>query len=112
MPIHSKNKGKLGELEVRDLLRRFGFDARRGQQFAGGGDSPDVIHSMTGFHIEVKRTESLSLYEAMAQADADRKTHEDAIVFHRRSKKPWLVIMDAERFLALMNELYEPAEKE
>lgn len=108
MAKHSRDKGKRGELEVAELLRKFGFDARRGQQFAGGGDSPDVRHDMAGFHIEVKRTETFSLYDAMAQAERDKKAEEDALVFHRRNGKSWMVVMDAERFLKLVREyLYE-----
>jgi len=97
-----RDKGKTGELEVRDLLRRFGFEARRGQQFRGGPGSPDVVHSIEGFHMEVKRTEILSLYPAMDQATRDKAPGEIPVVFHRRSHKPWLVILDAEEFLMLL----------
>ena len=31
----SRNKGKRGELELAHVLQEHGFDARRGQQFAG-----------------------------------------------------------------------------
>lgn len=99
MSVHSRNKGKRGELEVAELLRQHGFEARRGQQFAGGTDSPDVVHSLPNFHIEVKRTETLSIYEAMMQAERDRKSTDRPIVFHRRSGKRWLVIMEAGDFL-------------
>ena len=34
--MNSRNKGKRGEREFAALLREHGFDARRGQQFAGG----------------------------------------------------------------------------
>lgn len=102
MPINSRAKGKVGELEVAELMRKHGFDARRGQQFAGGGDSPDVVHNMTGFHVEVKRTDRLALWDAYKQAHRDKKPSEDAVIFHRANGKPWVVVMDAEKFLALM----------
>ena len=102
MPINSRDKGKLGELEVRDLLRKFGFEARRGQQFQGGPGSPDVVHSLEGFHFEVKRVESLLLYPAMDQANRDKSPGEVPVVFHRRNKKPWVVVIDAEDFLMLL----------
>lgn len=95
----SKTKGKVGEREIAELLRRFGYEARRGQQFAGGGDSPDVVHNMAGMHIEVKRSETFSLYAALDQANADKKPKEHALIFHRRNGKPWVVVMDAEAFL-------------
>ncbi len=100
----SRDKGKRGELEVAALLKAHGFDARRGQQFAGGPGSPDVVHSMDGFHIEVKRTETFSLYDALAQSNADKKPGEDSVLFHRRNGKSWVVVMDAEAFLKLMRE--------
>ncbi len=64
----SKEKGKHGEREVAELLRKYGFDARRGQQFSGGDGSPDVVHNIEGLHIEVKRTEKFDLESAMTKA--------------------------------------------
>lgn len=108
MPINSRDKGKVGELEVAALLKKHGFEARRGQQFSGGGDSPDVVHNLDGFHIEVKRVENFSLYTALDQANRDKKPNDDAILFHRRNKKPWVVVMDADKFLQMMREfVYE-----
>lgn len=95
----SKEKGKLGEREVAAILRDRGFQARRGQQFAGGGDSPDVVHTVPGLHIEVKRTETLSLYTAMGQAEEDAPTDQIPVVVHRRSNKPWLLVMKLDDFL-------------
>lgn len=112
MGAMSRTKGKVGEREVAALLKKHGFTARRGQQFAGGGDSPDVVHSMDGFHIEVKRSETFALYDALAQADKDKKVGEDSLVFHRRNNKPWVVAMDAEAFLKLMAQYVYSAPKE
>ena len=100
--VNSNQKGKRGEREVAALLRDYGFEARRGQQFAGGGDSPDVVHTMDGYHIEVKFTEALSLYKAMDQAIEDCKPGDTPIVFHRRKHKPWLAIIDAESLVDLI----------
>lgn len=108
MAINSNAKGKVGEREVAALLREHGFEARRGQQFAGGGDSPDVVHSMAGFHVEVKRTENFMLYPALAQATKDKKEDEDALILHRRNNKPWVVVMLAEDFLRIARQyIYE-----
>ena len=97
-------KGKAGEREAAELFRKFGFEARRGQQFSGGGDSPDVVHNMEGFHVEVKRTERFALWAALAQAKKDKKAGDTPLVLHRMNRKPWVVVMDAEDFLALMRE--------
>jgi Holliday junction resolvase len=41
--MNSREKGKRGERQWRDELRAQGFAARRGQQFSGSPDSPDVV---------------------------------------------------------------------
>ena len=65
-------KGKRGERDWRDELRAHGYEARRGQQFSGSPDSPDVVcPALPGFHFEVKHTERLNVHEAMAQAIDD-----------------------------------------
>ena len=90
----SLTKGKVGEREVAAELRRlFGVDARRGQQFHGGSDSPDVVTDIPGVHIEVKRTERLSLYPAMRQAIGDAGSDKVPVVFHRQNREDWLVIV-------------------
>lgn len=101
MPINSKQKGARGEREVRDLLIRFGYDARRGQQFAGNPDSPDVISNLEGIHIEAKFVESLNLYKAFEQAERDCGG-KCPTVWHRKTRSPWLITMKAEDFLAML----------
>lgn len=107
MPTNSKRKGKEGELEVVKLLRDHGFNARRGQQFKGSPDSPDIIleECPVDHHVEVKRTESLSLYKAMEQASKDASKTQVPIIFHRRSKQAWLVIMQASEYLDILQRL-------
>ena len=49
-----RDKGKRGERMHAKVLRELGFsDARRGVQYAGGPDSPDVV-GIPGAHAEVK----------------------------------------------------------
>ena len=103
----SKDKGKVGEREVAALLKEYGFVARRGQQFSGRGDAPDVVHNMQGLHIEVKRTERLSLYEALEQAREDMNEGSVPVIFHRRSRKEWVVVLPASDFLTMMQEIYD-----
>ena len=98
-------KGKVGEREWANVLKEHGYTgARRGQQFKGGGDSPDVL-GLPGIHQEVKRVEKLHLYKAMEQSKRDAADGEIPIVIHRQNRQPWVVIMDAEDFL----DLYEKA---
>ncbi len=103
----SRDKGKRGELEAAELIRRFGFEARRGQQFRGGPGSPDVAHSIPGVHVEVKRTERLALYPALEQAAEDTPFGGKPVVLHRPSRKDWVAVMYAGDLLFLLRELME-----
>ena len=100
--INSKMKGKRGELEVAEFLRHFGYTARRGQQFSGSSDSPDVVHSIEGLHIEVKFTESFNAYKAMEQAEDDCGKEDIPVVFYRKKRKRWMVLINAEDFMKLL----------
>ena len=95
--MHRRNKGARGEREWAEFLRhRMGCkDARRGQQFSGSPDSPDVVGGIPGTHPEVKRTERLSLYAAMRQA-IDDCGESVPYVAHRRNREDWLVVIRAE----------------
>lgn len=103
---NSRQKGKRGELEVVHLLREQGFEARRGQQFKGTEDSPDVIHNMEGFFIEVKLRQAFNLHDTIDKAQ-EEAAGETPIVFHRKNGKPWLVTMTAEDFFETIEELYD-----
>ena len=70
--MNSRQKGARGERLWRDQLRENGWDARRGQQFSGGAESPDVVCESLGWlHQEVKCVERLNIEDAMAQARRD-----------------------------------------
>lgn len=103
MAINSRTKGKQGELEIAHFLKDHGIDARRGQQFSGSPDSPDVVADMPGIHIEVKRVESFNLRKAMEQAerDADGKT---PVVFQRGNRQRWVAVLYLEDFLKFYKE--------
>lgn len=103
--MNSRQKGARGEREWRDQLRAAGYTARRGQQFAGGTDSPDVIcDELCGLiHFEVKRVESLNLAAAMEQAKRDA-VGKVPVVAHRRNSQPWLVTLPAEALFRLFRD--------
>src|SRR5215470_17399015 len=112
--MNSREKGKRGERQWRDELRANGYAARRGQQFCGSAESPDVVcDSLPWIHFEVKAVERLNIEEAMEQARRDARQcrveseecridsggMEDRgsriakvpVVAHRRSFRAWLV---------------------
>lgn len=103
---NSRTKGKVGELEASKLLKKWGWDSRRGQQFCGANGDPDVVSDFP-FHIEVKRTEAFSLYKALEQASDDAKMEERSLVLHRRNQKPWVICMYAEQFMSMYEELLD-----
>jgi hypothetical protein len=100
--MNSRNKGKRGERQWRDELRENGYAARRGQQFSGSAESPDVVcDQLRWIHFEVKAVERLNIEDAMDQArhDGGGKV---PIVAHKRNFRPWLVTMDSETFFKLL----------
>lgn len=100
----SREKGKRGEREVRDLFRQAGYDtAVRGQQYCGANGDADVI-GVPLLHIEVKRTEKFRLEDAMEQSRSDARDNEVPVVFHKKNNRPWVVIMDADDFMNMYRE--------
>jgi len=118
--MNSREKGKRGERQWRDELRANGYAARRGQQFSGSAESPDVVcDSLPWIHFEVKAVERLNIEEAMEQArrDAQAESAPNAagaaeskvpVVAHRRCFRRWLVTMDAETFFQFLRGTLPP----
>ena len=94
MPLNSRSKGSRGELEASKFLQLIGYpSARRGQQRAGGPDSPDVmVDELPNVHLEIKRNESLDLHKlqpVFAQAIRDCDGRRAWGVMWRRNREPW-----------------------
>ena len=123
--MNSREKGKRGERQWRDELRANGYCARRGQQFCGSAESPDVIcDSLPWIHFEVKAVERLNIEEAMEQARRDAGKSEGRnpkaegspkseirktpVVAHRRKFMPWLVTMEADAFFQFLGGTLPP----
>lgn len=91
----------MGELELSRILQSHGYpvDAGRAQSY---GEVPD-LSGLPGVHIEVKRVERLNVPEAMNQAirDSDKFNDGTPVLFHRRSRSPWLVTMLMEDWMVL-----------
>ncbi len=96
----SRDKGKRGERELANALREYGFDSRRGVQYHGGADSPDVT-GLPGVHIECKRTEALRLYDALEQSARDAAPGEMPVVMHRKNGGEWVVIQPLSDWIRL-----------
>ena len=92
-----RDRGEGGEREVAGILRDYGYNCRRGQQYCGTSGDADVI-GLPDVHIEVKRVEDLRLLKALQQASMDARAGEIPVVMHRRNYEPWRVSMYLQNF--------------
>jgi Holliday junction resolvase len=106
MGLRSRNKGKRGEREAAAEIRRlFRTVARRGRQFSGSDESPDIVAAIENVHFEVKRVESLRLYDALDQASSDAGENVP-VVLHKQNRKPWVAIVRLDDLPRLAVQLY------
>lgn len=101
--MNSRQKGARGERELAGILRSYGYDTRRGQQYCGANGDADVV-GLPGIHIECKRVEHLNIYDAISQAKHDKKDDELPAVFHRKNESKWLVTMELNDWMMIFNE--------
>ena len=100
--MNSRQKGARGEREAaKEWARIMGGHARRGQQFSGGKESPDIVIAHRKIHVEVKRVEAGNPYQWIDQAVRDA-ADKVPVVMHRRNNRDWLLIVrlnDVPKFL-------------
>ena len=106
MPINSRRKGAEFERKIAGLLRDYGYEGRRGQQYCGANGDADIV-GLPGIHIEAKAVEKLNIYDAMNQSKKDARKDEIPVVIHKKNKRKILVTMEFENFM----ELYQAAEE-
>ena len=105
MGINSRSKGCRGEREAAaELSRLFGVEARRGRQYCGSPEAPDIKTELDGIHFEVKRCERLRLYEAVNQAVEDAGGN-IPVVLHKANRREWLAIIRLADLPALVERL-------
>lgn len=107
--VNSRQKGARCERELAGELRRFGFEARRGQQ-RSGLDQADVIGGPPGWHIECKAVERLNVWDAMKQAERDAAPGEKPMVVMKRNRSGWLAVVRLDDLLALLGPRLDPEE--
>jgi Holliday junction resolvase len=101
--INSMRKGCSGERELAKLLKQYGISARRGQQHAGGPNSPDVCAEdggpcIPGWHLEVKRDKSIdigtkAMSSAMNKAMVEAQGKKYAVLW-RHNREQWRATWD------------------
>lgn len=71
MGLKSRRKGQKGEREAAAAIRNaIGIECRRGQQFKGGSDSPDIATD-SPLHFEIKRLRRIAILAALRQAESE-----------------------------------------
>lgn len=103
MSINSREKGARFERKLANILRLYGYDCRRGQQYCGANGDADVI-GLDGIHIEAKAVEKLNIYDAMSQAKRDVRDGELPAVFHKKNNAAILVTMELDDWIQLYRE--------
>ena len=94
MSMMQRRKGKLRERQLAAYLTSLGYPARRGVQYHGGTDSPDVVaDGLEAVHIECKGVQDIDL-GTQALRDAYGQSEAEAggklpVVFWRRNGRPW-----------------------
>lgn len=97
----SRQKGKRGEREFAAFLCSLGVEARRGVQYHGGPDSPDVVSSLP-VHWEVKRVERFDLHGSLSQSIDEAPPGKMPVVAHRRNNGDWVAILRMADLIKLM----------
>ena len=95
---NSRAKGARGERELSKVLREYGYDTRRGQQYSGANGDADVV-GLPNIHIECKWVEKLNLDKAMNQSIDDARDGEIPVVMHKKNRKPWLITMRLDEWM-------------
>lgn len=105
--MNSRAKGKRAELEAALLLTQMGLRSRRSAQYCGSNGDADLVLD-ANLHVEVKFQEQMHPYRWMEQAIRDSaKTKRKPIVLCRRTRSPWLVIVQASDLVAVCREVLD-----
>ena len=100
MAVNSRRKGAEFERKLANILKEYGYSARRGQQYSGANGDADVV-GLPHVHIEAKAVEKLNIYDAMEQSKRDARPLEIPVVIHKKNRRNILVTMELSDFMTL-----------
>jgi len=101
-----KQKGKRGEREAAQVLRSFGYSAKRGMSFLG---EPDIVTDFP-MHVEVKYQERLNIFAALAQAEqyvVDKCWDRPYCVVFRKNEGEWHIALPLDFLLTAVQDVRE-----
>lgn len=105
----SRNKGKRGEREAAKYLSNIlGIPLRRGVQYKGTPDSPDIA-GFERLHPEVKRDERTigkALYKALEQAE-EESGDATPFVISRRNYHEWVIAVTGSNLLSFVKAVHQ-----
>lgn len=96
-----RRKGQTGEREVVDVFRAAGFDCDRTPNSGALRISGDLYGDLP-LHVEVKRQEVARPWLWAEQAATDAGAGMPWLVAMRRSRSPWLAMLELEQVVRLL----------
>jgi hypothetical protein len=105
MPINSRRKGKVGELEAATELNRIlpNAHARRSQQHSGTESASDLIApGLPNLWLEVKRVQALNIHKTMEKSLEQCGALKPVLV-HRKNGTDWLVTCRLDDLVTVAN---------
>lgn len=106
MAVNSRAKGARNERMWASICRDEGYSlTRRGCQFAGGPDSPDIQTGdaeLERIHFEVKSGKRIDVWGAIAQAERDKALGKLAVCPLHRDRYDWIVAMPSHDWFRLL----------
>jgi len=101
-----RDKGKRGELEVRDIFREAGFIECVRTPNSGGLHVPGDLTQLPDLHLEVKRWERVKIKDWIAQAQEEAPEGWVPLVAWRTSHMEWRGDIDLRLLAELLFELH------
>lgn len=106
MSRRERDKGARGEREVATILRGHGLEVDRTPN-SGGLHIAGDLTGLAGYHLEVKRQETLRLPLWVRQAVEEAPEGAAPVVVYRQSGEPWRVVLELDTFAALLGDRIE-----
>lgn len=97
-----RSKGNQAEREIIDILKAHGWAGARRNFQSGGQGGGDIIGGPAGCNVEVKHRERCSIWEWIAQSEADAQPTDIPLVFFRRNRCGWYALLPLEELLPLL----------